>query len=176
MLLRTTSIAIARKEFPDGQTYITQTCLTYLSFEVFQSGYCNNDKDMETRLTTNPLLQYAARNWANHARGGVENILQVQILRVLSQESVLFATIQAMQLLSYRYTGYSQWPPKIVSGLWVAAVLNLTDIAMVLISRGIHLNIQTGGKSWSVGETVLLGALTRSHFHLAELLAMAALI
>lgn len=42
-----------RNIFPDGQTSITLTCLTYLSFDVFETGYCSSDEQMEARLRDN---------------------------------------------------------------------------------------------------------------------------
>jgi hypothetical protein len=104
-------------QFPDGQINITKSCLTYLSFEVFRSGYCNDDKQMEVQLQKNPLFQYAAQNWGNHARGGAESMLQIQILEFFARKSELSSMAQAMQLPQYRYRGYSQKPPKVIFGL-----------------------------------------------------------
>ena len=36
--------------FPDTQTTITTICVTYLSFNEFESGICHNDKEFEQRL------------------------------------------------------------------------------------------------------------------------------
>ena len=36
--------------FPDAQTNITKTCVTYLLFKEFESGICQNDKEFEKRL------------------------------------------------------------------------------------------------------------------------------
>ncbi|EWZ30352.1 hypothetical protein FOZG_15843 [Fusarium oxysporum Fo47] len=44
--------------FPKADSYITTTCVTYLSFRAFKSGYCESDT----------LYLYAANNWAFHAR------------------------------------------------------------------------------------------------------------
>jgi hypothetical protein len=53
--------------FPNAQTYITDICVTYLSFDVFKTGFCQSDGEFEARLKTNVLYDYAARNWGHHA-------------------------------------------------------------------------------------------------------------
>jgi ankyrin repeat protein len=48
-------------------------CLTYLSFEDFDSGPCRNPEALRVRLKTYPLLGYAARYWGKHsALGDIE--------------------------------------------------------------------------------------------------------
>src|ERR1700684_3586984 len=51
--------------FPNGQTDIAKTCVTYLSFSAFETGISHTDEDFETRLQSN---DYASRNWGHHAR------------------------------------------------------------------------------------------------------------
>jgi len=153
-----------QKEFPEGQTSIARTCLRYISFEVFQSGYCTTDEQMEERLLKYPLLQYAAQNWGNHARGDVERILKLQILEFLAQKSKVSSMVQVMQIPSYRYKGYSQYPPKAVLSLWVAVILNLVDTAMTLLAGDIDLNIRTGE------ETAFCVAASRGYEVMVQLL------
>ncbi|KAF2022678.1 ankyrin repeat protein, partial [Setomelanomma holmii] len=45
---------------PAAQLLIAKTCLTYLSFSVFESGSCATDKDFKERLRQHELLEYAA--------------------------------------------------------------------------------------------------------------------
>jgi hypothetical protein len=53
--------------FPDAELEIVKTCITYLSFHTFQTGFCEDDAEFETRLQSNVLYDYAARNWGHHA-------------------------------------------------------------------------------------------------------------
>ncbi|UKZ77609.1 hypothetical protein TrVFT333_005333 [Trichoderma virens FT-333] len=55
--------------FPEGESYITKICVTYLSFNTFSDGVCQTDIGLKERLQSNPLYDYAARNWGHHARG-----------------------------------------------------------------------------------------------------------
>ena len=57
-----------RQWFPDAQTNITTICISYLSFDQFKSGICQNDAEFEQRLQLNRLYDYAAHNWGYHAR------------------------------------------------------------------------------------------------------------
>jgi hypothetical protein len=60
------------KWFPEGESYITKRCLTYLSFSVFSRGMCQTDEELEVRLRCNPFYAYAACNWGHHARESSE--------------------------------------------------------------------------------------------------------
>lgn len=52
--------------FPEAEIDIATACVTYLSFEVFESGYCPTDETFEERLELNPLYLYSAENWGHH--------------------------------------------------------------------------------------------------------------
>ncbi|KAF7890265.1 hypothetical protein EAF00_008580 [Botryotinia globosa] len=55
-----------RFRFPNAEAEIARTCLTYLSFDAFESGFCPTDEEFEARLRSNVLYDYAARNWGHH--------------------------------------------------------------------------------------------------------------
>src|SRR3984957_9982541 len=57
--------------FVSARTDIAITCLTYLSFDTFGPGRCDN---YGTLLADNPFLDYAARHWGDHVRGQEETI------------------------------------------------------------------------------------------------------
>lgn len=54
--------------FPNARAEIAQTCITYLSFDVFEPGSCQTDDDLDRRVKDNPLYGYAAFSWDYHAR------------------------------------------------------------------------------------------------------------
>ena len=56
------------KWFPNAETHIAITCVTYLSFKEFESGTCPNNKEFEERLQSHRLYDYASHNWGHHAR------------------------------------------------------------------------------------------------------------
>ncbi|THY48879.1 hypothetical protein D6C97_07512 [Aureobasidium pullulans] len=53
---------------PNETTAIVDTCITYLSFDVFKEGPCRNNDSLKSRLNQYKLLGYAARNWGHHLR------------------------------------------------------------------------------------------------------------
>src|SRR5271170_3772757 len=57
--------------FPTARAGIAITCLTYLSFDAFGTGHCDN---YDTLLKDNPFLDYAARHWGDHVRGQEEKV------------------------------------------------------------------------------------------------------
>jgi hypothetical protein len=48
--------------FPNTETDITLTCITYLLFSTFATGFCLSDKEFKRRLQLNLLYNYTARN------------------------------------------------------------------------------------------------------------------
>ncbi|KAM0524671.1 hypothetical protein ACHAPE_000770 [Trichoderma viride] len=60
------------KWFPEGESYITKICLTYLLFSIFDGALCETDRELEDRLNLNPFYAYAACNWGHHARESSE--------------------------------------------------------------------------------------------------------
>ena len=75
--------------FPNAEAHITRICVTYLSFTVFESGFCQTDDEFEEQLQSNQIFKYAAQNWGYHAR----KVLPLS--QELSQEVVNFLMSEA---------------------------------------------------------------------------------
>ncbi|KAL4864708.1 hypothetical protein BDV12DRAFT_200872 [Aspergillus spectabilis] len=54
--------------FPCAETEITKIRLTYLSFSVFETGFCHSNTEFENRLKMNKMFDYATQNWGYQAR------------------------------------------------------------------------------------------------------------
>jgi hypothetical protein len=54
--------------FSNAKTDITIACVTYLSFNKFNTRPCQTDADLAKRISQNPLYDYAAQDWGYHAR------------------------------------------------------------------------------------------------------------
>lgn len=63
---------------PNAHTEIVNTCVTYLSFDVFSSGACHVACDFTRRLAEFPLYEYSSRYWGCHANG-LEEVELVQV-------------------------------------------------------------------------------------------------
>ena len=57
---------------------LARTLLTYLSFDVFNSGACFVKKDMERRLESHKLALHAAKFWCSYVKGDIERNTEVQ--------------------------------------------------------------------------------------------------
>lgn len=55
--------------FPDAERQICQTCLTYLLFDTFSNGPCEDKKFLDSRVQEYKPLDYASNYWGDHTRG-----------------------------------------------------------------------------------------------------------
>lgn len=144
-------------QFPNAQAEIARTCLTYLSFEAFADGYCSSVEELELRLQRNPLLQYAAANWGNHARLSPEQVVIDHILEFLGQDSKVSCFVQAMEFSQHRRTRYSQEPPKNFPRLCVA-YFGLIKTVELLLEKGADIEAEDQYR-----ETALYKAATNGY-------------
>ena len=91
--------------FPGAQIDITIVCVTYLSFDIFETGFCQSDREFKARLRTNVLYDYAAQNWGHHAHLALTE--EDLILNLLESGAKVAAASQAM-MASGGYFGYGQ--------------------------------------------------------------------
>ena len=119
--------------FPDAQINITSVCVTYLSFDIFKTGFCQSDEEFEARLQTNVLYDYAARYWGHHAH--TASIKEDLILDLLESRAKVSAASQAM-MASRSYSNYSQRVPMEMTGVHVAAYFGLEGAIIGLLNNG----------------------------------------
>jgi ankyrin repeat protein len=152
---------------PIAQCDITQTCLTYLLFDVFANGRCESDEHMNKRLSENPFFWYAAKNWGKHARGHGETDAATRYLieRLLAGQGPRQSCLQGLLLGPYRYDGYSQTTPKVAPGLWLASYFGLKFSGDLLLSRGSHVDEEA-----SDGSTALQVAAKMGFVNMIDLL------
>jgi hypothetical protein len=115
--------------FPSAQAAIAITCVTYLSFDTFETGFCPTEKDFETRLQLNPLYGYAAQNWGHHTRLALKEVEQL-ILDFLESGAKVSASSQAM--MASRYHGHRRQ----MLGVHLAAYFGLTEAMIALLKNG----------------------------------------
>jgi hypothetical protein len=118
--------------FPNAQTNITITCVSYLSFDQFKSGICENDKQFKQRLQSNTLYDYAAHNWGHHARE--TSTLCQGVVEFLQKQAQVEASSQALMAVKRRSGDvYSQEVPKQMTGLHLAAYFGVDKAVQFLI-------------------------------------------
>jgi hypothetical protein len=115
--------------FPNAEADITRTCVTYLSFDAFKTGFCSTDKEFEERLQLSVLYDYAARNWGHHARAAAKETQQL-ILDFLESEAKVSSSSQAMMISKdILYNGYSGKVLRQMTGLHLAAYFGVHEAA-----------------------------------------------
>ena len=153
--------------FPDAQTDIATTCVSYLLFDTFKHiGFCETDEGFESRLELNPLYDYAARNWGHHSHT-VPTELELLLNRLFSSQAKMSSCSQAMMMIrnGWHYPDYSQDVPRNLTGVHIAAYLGLGEVVMTLIKNGHDLDL---GDSDS--RTPLSFAAENGHEAVVELL------
>jgi Ankyrin repeats (3 copies) len=124
--------------FPNAQKDITKICVTYLSLDAFDTGFCPTDEDFEIRLQSNPLYDYAAKNWGHHVCTVWTEVKKL-ILDLLEGEAKVSASSQAMMVAEkYRFYKYSQKFPREITGVHLAAYFGLTEMIKTLLDNDFH--------------------------------------
>ena len=118
----------------DAQKYITIICVTYLSFDNFETGFCPTDDEFEARLESNVLYDYATHNWGHYARAASTEVEQL-VLDFLESEAKVSASSQAM-MGSRSHSGYSHSGPRQMTGVHVSAYFGLTEVIIALLKSG----------------------------------------
>ena len=144
---------------------IATTCVTYLSFRVFKSGYCRTDKEFEERLRSNRLYDYAACNWGYHAYKAA-TLIQT-ITDFLNSDIHVQASVQAMMVdkRPSGLPGYSQNAPMYMRGPHLAAYFGLKNAMNALLTHRYDLDSKD-----DYGRTPLSRAAEGGHEAVVKLL------
>jgi hypothetical protein len=154
------------KWFPNAETDIAAICVTYLSFDAFETGFCPTDEEFEARLQLNVLYDYASRNWGHHVRAASTEE-ELLILRFLNSEAKLSASSQAMmasKLFSSDH-GFNQRVPRQMTGEHLAAYFGLKEAMTALLKNRHDLDSKD-----SDGQTPLSWAAGNGHEAIVKLL------
>ena len=146
-----------KRWFPNIEIDITKICVAYLSFSVFESGFCQTH-EFEERLQSHPLYDYAAHHWGHHAREAL--ILIPDIIGFLERKAQVEASSQALTAVK-QWSGdltYSQRGPKQMTGLHLAAYFGVNEAANTLLTHG-----QSADLKDSYGRTPLSYAAAYGH-------------
>jgi hypothetical protein len=150
--------------FPMAESDITATCVTYLSFSTFGSGFCRSDEEFEERLRVNKLYEYAARNWGHHAQAALTEVEEL-ILEFLESETKIAGSSQAMMVGKGYFRGYSQMVPRQIIGVHLAAYFGLGSMIIALLKSGHDADLKD-----SYGRSPLSWAAGNGHAAVVELL------
>ncbi|KAM3430343.1 hypothetical protein NHJ13734_007784 [Beauveria thailandica] len=107
-------------------------CVTYLSFGVFESGFCETEAEFIERQHLNQFYSYAAHSWGYHAREASTYCPSIKCFLLDSPK--VEASSQALLATEGLWSPKrSQLVPKRVTGLHLAAYLGLEDAVRILL-------------------------------------------
>ncbi|KFZ18898.1 hypothetical protein V501_00953 [Pseudogymnoascus sp. VKM F-4519 (FW-2642)] len=152
-----------KRWFPQAETDIATICVTYLSFNVFETGICQNNKDFEERLQSNPLYDYASHNWGHHARKGFKLIPKVTSF--LETKAQVEASSQALLARKSTDSGFCQRFPRHMTGLHLASFFGVENHVDILLEISLAAHLMDGS-----GRTPLSWAARNGHEAVAKLL------
>ncbi|CAG1970863.1 unnamed protein product, partial [Fusarium graminearum] len=119
--------------FRDPESAMATACVTYLSFNLFETGFCKTDDKFEERLRSNPFYNYAAHNWGHHV---LEDLtLNPVVISFLRSKAKVEAACQVL-MAAKRYpshSDYSQEVPRGMTGLHLAGFFGVSKAAYTLL-------------------------------------------
>jgi hypothetical protein len=90
--------------FHSAQTDIANVCIGYLSFDTFETGYCETDEEFNSRLQENSLYAYSSQNWGYHVSGTAME-RESRVLDLLMSKNKLDSSTQCCASSYIRVTG-----------------------------------------------------------------------
>ncbi|KAI1745798.1 hypothetical protein F4680DRAFT_455804 [Xylaria scruposa] len=141
--------------FPRAQFQMGRACITYLSFDAFESGMCTSASEYEQRLLAYPLYKYASNHGAEHAYSASD---YQYCTSFFSKTSKVEACAQAMWDLKE-----AQRP--LPTRLHIAAFLGLHEVVKTIIIED-----EDPNPIASNGETPIYEAVIQGHLSVVELL------
>ncbi|CAG7561908.1 unnamed protein product [Fusarium equiseti] len=142
--------------FPEAQSIITMTCITYIAFDAFQTGMCWTEEELETRIRSNPLYTYAAKYWGRHARH-VSQVRQDITLNFLLNLAKTEACAQAMRVPGSRGFLTMRCKAQSMTGLHIVAGFGLNDILELLLQSGCELDARNGWENTPLSIAAKMG-------------------
>ncbi|KAF3208106.1 hypothetical protein TWF106_011539 [Orbilia oligospora] len=77
---------------PNMETEIAESCVTYLSYNIFGTGACDTRDAFDGRLRSNPLYEYASANWGYHVNAAAIGGAEIETKDKYGRTPLLWAT------------------------------------------------------------------------------------
>ena len=116
---------------------ISQSCLTYLAYDEFTKGCCDNDAKLTTRSENYPFIWYAARWWGVHLQKASDKEVLAQALEFLMDDLKVKAAEQLMYLID---DGRVTMRSRRFTGLHLAARFDLWSLAQPILEITVSLS------------------------------------
>lgn len=135
-LVHYTTQEYLKRTLTDAEKDIAATCLSYLSFDAFNTGPCSTNEEFDKRLLRYPLYDYAAKNWGYHVCAASLETEQMT-LEFLENSARINSCSQALRAIKL----LPHWPWYIkdgqgVTALHLTAYFGLKEPTIALIQWG----------------------------------------
>jgi ankyrin repeat protein len=124
-----------REWLSNAQLDISVSCVRYLSFDTFASGWCSTDELFELRLKESAFLDYAARYWGLHASYVETQIVGSMLSSFLTKEGNICCAAQTLCAPDYHFFNYSQQAPQQLTALHLLANFGLLQCFISFLDR-----------------------------------------
>ena len=142
----------AGSEFPNGYSYIAETCLTYLNFSGLKQ-HCTDLNNLQNKITEYAFLDYAALNWGTYYVKQQCSVSLTKLARTILEHGSERppCAIQALYYLRLDIRDF-RTPVKKFSGVHVTAYFGLNEIMAGFFHR-VELEDESGRTplSWAAG-------------------------
>lgn len=122
--------------FPQAHARIVTSCLTYLSFDVFGSGYYCSDSARKSVLQEYVFLDYAANHWGHHARGLAEETVKDEALAFLGDCAKVAFASHFLRAGSWQHEILWDCTPDHLSGVHLSSHFALETILHYQVEKG----------------------------------------
>ncbi|KAF4627731.1 hypothetical protein G7Y89_g10420 [Cudoniella acicularis] len=151
---------------PDPEVEMARVCLTYLSFDVFEGGPCQNGDALQQRLREYQLLNYASHHWGCHIMGDqLHETVVGLVLAFLKDEQKLACLVQVLHAPTRQTQDWYNCFPRQFGPLHAVAWWGLDKILVALSEPEMAVDCQD-----SYGATSLQIAAQHGHRAVAQLL------
>jgi hypothetical protein len=131
--------ANAKSLVPNAKTDITAVCVTYLSFDVYKSGFANRTTNTRRGYSQIHFFEYAARNWGYHARKAstLSQALSPAAVSFLMSEDKTSTSSQGLLATKpyLSHSNYSQQVPRRITGLHLIAYFGVEAVVKLLLKN-----------------------------------------
>ena len=122
----------------DVEAELAKTCLTYLSFQDFNTGTLSSRSDLDNTLDRFKFLGYAAQSWAHHGRNAAQDRQLFDLIMSFfqthaSEKGVYYLWLQ---IYLYRKSARQYIPPTYVPPFYFAASFGLPAVLSALREQG----------------------------------------
>ncbi|KAF5681472.1 ankyrin protein [Fusarium denticulatum] len=156
---------VRHKWLPNSHKEAALSSLAYLSYDDFAEGACQSGSAFEHRLHKYILLDYCAKNWADHVPDALDEEVDGVALEFLEDDQRIANAVQVRMVTGYHFQRYSVKAPIKIGAVNIAAQFGLTKILSQLLDGGTEADVKD-----DLGSTPLSYAAEYGHKEAVELL------